>query len=183
MINFMVIFMLIVLILIAQAQARTTRMRMPACLAGVAHSGRKDAGPGRAWLEWPERAVSSLAPMTIGEAVGSRRAFDLLNREGRVHAYSWLLQHGDEEQLFTHLDGALLVDAWPEVAPRLPTDPRRQWQPLVLTAGMGWLDGERASAESGRPKPASRQARERAIQRLAERGLTADEIRQVLHRM
>ncbi len=67
------------------------------------------------------------------------------------------------------------------LARRLPPGLRRHWQPLMLSAGMGWLADERASAQAGR-KPASHQARERAIQRLAERGLTADEIRRVLRR-
>lgn len=105
-----------------------------------------------------------------------------VNRESRVDAYAWLLQHGDEEQLFTHVDGALLVDAWPDIAPRLAADLRRHWQPLVLAAGMGWLDAERARVRDGRAIPASRGARERAIQRLAALGLTADEIRRVLRR-
>ena len=50
-------------------------------------------------------------------------------------AYAWLLQLGDEEQLFTHLEGALLVDAWPDVAPRLSAVLRRQWEPLLYAAG------------------------------------------------
>lgn len=122
--------------------------------------------PDRLWHVAPP---ACFAPLTTHDGAGSRRTFDLLNREGRVDAYTWLLQHGEEEQLFTHLDGALLVDAWPEVAPRLPSGLRRHWQPLVLTAGMGWLDGERVSTQEGRPKPASLRARERAIRRLVER--------------
>ena len=47
---------------------------------------------------------------------------------------------------------------------------------------MGWLGDVRASLQDKHPKPASRQARARAIQQLADRGLTADQIRRVLRR-
>jgi hypothetical protein len=106
-----------------------------------------------------------------------------VDRDGRVSAYTWLLKHGDDTQLFTHLDGAPLVDVWPDVAPHLTEKFRSQWGPLVLSAGEGWLDEHLiASFQAGRPKSVSRQAREGAIQRLADRGLTADEIRRVLRR-
>ncbi len=116
--------------------------------------------PDRLWNVAPP---ACFAPLTIQQAARSRRTLGLLNREGRLDAYAWLLQHGNEEQLLTHLDGALLVDAWPEGAPRLPSELRSHWQPLALTVGKGWLDGERASTQDARPKPASRQARERAF--------------------
>jgi hypothetical protein len=98
-----------------------------------------------------------------------------VNRENRVDAYAWLLTHGDEERLFNHLDGALLADAWPEIAPRLPTALSSEWQPLVLDAGMGWLDAERAHWREGRSSPVSRQARARAIRQLATYSLAADD--------
>ena len=79
-------------------------------------------------------------------------------------------------------DGALLVDAWPDLAARLPRELRSEWQPLVLNAGMGWLAEERARWQDEHGKPISRRARERAIRQLASRGLTADEIRRVLGR-
>lgn len=60
-----------------------------------------------------------------------------VDRDGRVSAYTWLLKHGDDTQLFTHLDGALLVDVWPDVAPHLTEKLRSQWGPLVLSAGEG----------------------------------------------
>lgn len=90
--------------------------------------------PDRLWHVLPP---GCFAPLTIHDGAGSRRTFDLLNREGRADAYAWLLQHGEEEQLFTHLDGALLVDAWPEVAPRLPSGLRRH----LATAGAHRRDG------------------------------------------
>lgn len=90
---------------------------------------------------------------------------------------------GDEKHLFAHLDGALLVDAWPHIAPRLTQTLQRHWQPLVDAAREGWL-GQHLTTHlrQAPPKPASARARARAIQRLADRGLTAEEIRRVLRR-
>lgn len=129
---------------------------------------------------WRVDPPDCFAPIDVRGASGSLRTSDLLNREGRIEAYTWLLTHGDEEQLFNHLDGALLVDAWPDLAPRLPRDLRSEWQPLVRAAGLGWLAAERARWQDEHDRPVSRRARERAIRQLASRGLTADEIRRAL---
>jgi len=130
---------------------------------------------------WRVDPPNCFAPIDVRGADRSLRTSDLLNREGRVEAYAWLLTHGDEEQLFNHLDGALLVDAWIDLAPRLPAELRSEWQPLVREAALGWLPDERARWQDEHGKPISQRARERAIRQLASRGLTADEIRRVLH--
>jgi transcriptional regulator with XRE-family HTH domain len=130
---------------------------------------------------WRVDPPDCYAPVEARDAVGRRRTSDLLNREGRIDAYAWLLTHGNEEQLFSHLDGALLVDAWPHLTPCLPRDLRSEWQPLVQAAGLGWLAAERARWQNEHDRPASRRARERAIRKLASRGLTAEEIRRALH--
>lgn len=129
---------------------------------------------------WRVDPPACFAPIDVRDAARSLRTSDLLNREGRVEAYAWLLTHGDEEQLFNHLDGALLVDVWVDVAPRLPAELHGEWQPLVRDAAMGWLAGERARRQQRRGKPVSRSARKRAIRQLAGRGLTPDEIRRLL---
>ncbi|MBF4763376.1 helix-turn-helix transcriptional regulator [Nocardioides islandensis] len=129
---------------------------------------------------WRVDPPACFAPIDVRDAGRSLRTSDLLNRDGRIDAYAWLVTHGDEEQLFNHLDGALLVDAWPDLAPRLPSAIRSEWQPLVRDAAMGWLAGERSKWQDEHRKPISRRARERAIRRLASRGLTADEIRRTL---
>jgi hypothetical protein len=132
---------------------------------------------------WRVDPPDCFAPLTVGDADGNRRTFDLLDREGRVGAYVWLLGHGDETHLFTHLDGALLVDAWPDVAPRLSYDLRRLWHPVVYAAGEAVIDQLLiAGLQPSRPKPLTRQGRERLVERLIARGLTADEIRRVLRR-
>lgn len=129
---------------------------------------------------WRVDPPDCFAPLTVRDSKGSR-TFNLLNRERRVHAYAWLLQHGDERQMFTHLDGALLVDAWSDVEPRLSPDVRALWQPLVYVSGEAVLDQLLiAGLQANGPKPLGQRARERLIERLATHGLTAEQIRQVL---
>ncbi len=129
---------------------------------------------------WRVDPPECFAPIDVRGAQPSLRTSDLLNREGRIDAYSWLLTNGDEEQLFNHLDGVLLVDAWPDLASRLPAELRSEWQPLVRDAAMGWLADERARWQDQHGRQISRRARERAIRQLTSRGLTADEIRRLL---
>jgi len=132
---------------------------------------------------WRIDLPDCFAPVTVRETDGSRRTFDLLDREGRVSAYVWLIEHGNETQIFEHLDGALLVDAWSDVVCRLPEALRTVWGQLVHHAAEGWVEESLiAGLQDGRPRLIGRRARARAIKRLAERGLTADEIRAVLHR-
>lgn len=143
-------------------------------------SGRTCQVPDQLWrLDLPD----CFAPLTVRETDGSRHTFDLLDCEGRVSAYVWLIEHGDETQLFEHLDGALLVDAWSDVVGHLPKALRTVWGPLVHHAAEGWAE-ERliAGLQNRRPRPVSPRARARAIKRLADRGLSADEIRAALHR-
>lgn len=132
---------------------------------------------------WRIDPPGCFALLTVVEADHTRRTFHLLDRSARVEAYAWLLKYGNETQLFDHLDGALLVDAWPDVVPRLPAQLRKLWGPLVFQVAEGWGDEHLvASLRAGRPKPISARARARAIKRLAEYGLTIDEIRAVLRR-
>lgn len=142
------------------------------------HRGRTYVVPDQLWRVDPP---DCFAPVTRHDPAGSRRTFDLLSRNDRVDAYAWLIERGDEEQLITHVDGALLVDAWPDVAPRLSPDLRRLWHPLVYSAGEAVLDQLLiVGLKAGRSAPLSRQARERLVKRLASRGLTAEQIRRVL---
>lgn len=131
---------------------------------------------------WRVDPPDCFAPLTIDDD-GRRRDVQLRHREGRVEAYVWLLNHGDETQLFEHVDGALLVDVWPDVVPLLPAQLRKLWGALVFHAAEGWADDYLiASLRTARPPKVSARARARAIKRLAEHGLTVDEIRAVLRR-
>lgn len=65
----------------------------------------------------------------------------------------------------------------------LPEPIREAWRDVVTSTVDGWfMDSFQADWRAGRPKPVSKAARRRAIQRLAEHGLSADEIRAVLRR-
>jgi len=131
---------------------------------------------------WRVDPPDCFAPLTIDDD-GRRRDVQLRHREGRVEAYAWLLTHGDETQLFEHVDGALLVDVWPDVVPLLPAQLRKLWGALVFHAAEGWADDYLiASLRTARPPKVSARARARAIKRLAEYGLSVDEIRAVLRR-
>jgi hypothetical protein len=136
-----------------------------------------DLDPDQLWRVDPP---DCFAPLTIN-GDGPRRDVQLRHREGRVEAYAWLLKSGNEAQLFEHVDGALLTDAWPDVGPHLPEQVRKAWAPLVFHAAEGWAEDYLiASLRAARPPKVSSRTRARAIKRLAERGLTADEIRAVL---
>jgi DNA-binding MarR family transcriptional regulator len=62
------------------------------------------------------------------------RSFDLSRRRERARAYEMLLREGRPEDLLAFVDGALLVDLWPELV--LPADVRAAWElPLQSTLG------------------------------------------------
>lgn len=140
--------------------------------------GRTHLVPDQLWRVDPP---DCFAPIDGLDANGEPRRFNLLDRKTRIEGYIWLIRRGSEDQLFTHLDAALLVDAWPEVAPRLSPELRQLWRPLVYAAGEAAIDHLLiASLRADRPEPLSRQAQSRLIERLATQGLTAEQIRDAL---
>ncbi|MFE6647402.1 hypothetical protein ACFVJS_12620 [Nocardioides sp. NPDC057772] len=83
--------------------------------------------PNRLWRLEPEQCFAPLRAM-VGR---DHRTFDLGDRDRRPAGYAWLLRYGTETHLFEHLDAALLVDAWPDLADTLPPEIRAAWAPLV----------------------------------------------------
>jgi len=59
------------------------------------------------------------------------RVYDLSDRRQRHRVYEIVLREGLPADLLTYVDGALLVDAWPDLV--LPTAIRRAWEQIVLT--------------------------------------------------
>jgi transcriptional regulator with XRE-family HTH domain len=57
------------------------------------------------------------------------REFDLADRQQRARVYEIVLQEGTPQDIIGYLDGALLVDLWPDLI--LPAEVRRAWQPLI----------------------------------------------------
>lgn len=140
--------------------------------------GRAYVVPDQLWRVDPP---DCFAPIDGLDANGEPRRFNLLDRKTRIEGYIWLLRRGAEEQLFTHLDAALLVDSWPNIAPRISPELREFWQPLVYAAGEAVIDQLLiAGLQAGRTAPLGRQTRERLVERLVARGLTAQQIRQLL---
>jgi transcriptional regulator with XRE-family HTH domain len=60
------------------------------------------------------------------------RAFDLSDRRQRARLYEIVLREGGPEDILGYVDGALLVDLWPELV--LPRDVRTAWTPVVEAA-------------------------------------------------
>lgn len=131
---------------------------------------------------WRVDPPGCFAPIDGLAAHGEPRRFNLLDRDTRIEGYIWLLRRGDEAQLFKHLDAALLVDAWPAVAPRLNPELRGLWAPLVYAAGDAAIDQLLITSlrASTRNAPLSPRSRKNLIERLKERGLSADEVRKLL---
>lgn len=132
---------------------------------------------------WRVDPPACFAPIDGLDASGEPRRFNLLDRDTRIEGYIWLLRRGDEAQLFKHLDAALLVDAWPAVAPRLSPELRGLWAPLVYAAGEAVIERLLiAGLRSGTPDPLlSPRRRKNLVRRLKARGLSADDVRKLLH--
>ena len=61
-----------------------------------------------------------------------RRTFRLADREQRARAYEIVLREGGPDELAAYIDGALLVDLWPELI--LPREIRAAWTPVIAAA-------------------------------------------------
>lgn len=58
------------------------------------------------------------------------RVYDLADRQQRRRVYEIVLREGQPDDILTYIDGALLVDAWPELV--LPVPVRRAWERTLL---------------------------------------------------
>jgi hypothetical protein len=61
-----------------------------------------------------------------------RRTFRLSDRAQRARAYEIVLREGGPDDLAAYVDGALLVDLWPELV--LPREIRAAWTPHIAAA-------------------------------------------------
>jgi transcriptional regulator with XRE-family HTH domain len=57
------------------------------------------------------------------------RVCDLSDRRQRARVYEIVLREGTREDICNYIDGALLIDLWPDLV--LPAEARRAWQPLI----------------------------------------------------
>lgn len=133
--------------------------------------------PDRLWRLSPVEAFASIPGK-------NKKAGLMTSREERIKSYVALLEHGAPEELLAHLDGILLLDAWPEIAPHLHEAVRDAWTPLVwntLNAGDDQLlvEGLRTALDEEQ-RHAGRAARLRAVERLVDLGVPYDAIARVL---
>lgn len=59
----------------------------------------------------------------------STPSFDLEDRDDRARAYELVLREGQPDDIRSILDGALLIDAWPNLV--VPAELRQAWQPII----------------------------------------------------
>jgi transcriptional regulator with XRE-family HTH domain len=57
------------------------------------------------------------------------RAYDLSDRRQRARVYEIVLREGTAQDISDYVDGALLVDLWPDMV--VPAQLQRAWQPLI----------------------------------------------------
>ena len=57
------------------------------------------------------------------------RTYRMRERTDRARVYETVLREGTAQDLFAYIDGALLVDLWPDLV--LPRDLRAAWTPLL----------------------------------------------------
>ena len=60
---------------------------------------------------------------------GSPPRFDLADRADRTRAYGLVLREGGPDDIRSIIDGALLIDSWPELV--VPAELRRAWQSII----------------------------------------------------
>jgi transcriptional regulator with XRE-family HTH domain len=93
-------------------------------------TGRRPyAVPSRLWRLPLREAFRTFTPGPRLWWSGTAPTFDLSNREDRARAYELVLREAPPDDIRSIVDGALLVDAWPDLV--IPADLRRAWQPTI----------------------------------------------------
>ena len=98
--------------------------------------------PDRRWRVEPRLCFSKLTfpdgPATRETGEWIMRDWDLADREARRRVYGYLLRAGPPLWIYRWVDGALLVDLWPELD--LPDLLKKAWQPLIDHARNGLIE-------------------------------------------
>jgi transcriptional regulator with XRE-family HTH domain len=90
---------------------------------------RPYAVPSRLWRLDLGDAFKVLIPGLHLWWSGPALRLDLANRADRIRAYELVLREGTPEDIGSTIDGALLIDAWPDLV--LPAELREAWQPIL----------------------------------------------------
>ena len=93
-------------------------------------TGRRPyAVPSRLWRLPLRDAFRSFTPGPHLWWSGPAPRFDLADRADRARAYELILREGQLDDIRSTVDGALLVDAWPDLV--VPAELRRAWQLII----------------------------------------------------
>jgi transcriptional regulator with XRE-family HTH domain len=87
--------------------------------------------PNRVWPLLPPLCFSRVRMPDSRRRTG-QEVWDLSDREDRIRFYELVLCEGSEDMILWSVDGALLVDAWPDLD--LPKPVREAWKPVVRAA-------------------------------------------------
>lgn len=113
----------------ATALVETTPSRSPIRFARVPGRRRTIEVPTSLPRLPLERAFASVTlPLTLNWSEPGR-VFRLADRHDRARVYEIVLREGTSADILSYIDGALLVDLWPDLV--LPRDLRSAWQPLI----------------------------------------------------
>jgi transcriptional regulator with XRE-family HTH domain len=106
--------------------------------------GRIVVVPDRLWRLPIAMALAQVVlPLHLEWSVPGR-AVDLRDRARRARVYEVVLREGAAEDLLTYVDGALLLDSWPDLV--LPREVRSVWQPIIDSAVTGGSPSDRSVA-------------------------------------
>ena len=86
---------------------------------------------------WRGKLPECFAKVYLDDAIRFRGVtrFDLRRRPQRRRLYELLMRRGRPDELIDWIDGALLVDLWPDL--KVPEPIRQAWRPAVTVAGNG----------------------------------------------
>jgi transcriptional regulator with XRE-family HTH domain len=80
----------------------------------------------------PEQALATVQlPLRLNWS-DTGRAFRMADRTDRARVYESVLREGTADDVLAYVDGALLVDLWPELV--LPRGLRAAWSPVINRA-------------------------------------------------
>lgn len=85
--------------------------------------------PSRLWRLPLRDAFRRFTPQSGLWWSGAAPMFDLADRDDRARAYELVLREGQPDDIRSVVDGALLIDAWPNLV--IPAELRAAWQPMI----------------------------------------------------
>jgi hypothetical protein len=124
--------------------------------------------PNRLWQVPVPACFSRVQVFPFRSYTGGKEIWDLSDLKERIEFYELVLCRGLDDMLLETVDGALLVEAWPQMT--LPDAVRTAWQPLIDAAKTTSRDAPprdpagisaQVAAEIGMPWPPRARARAR----------------------